>query len=64
MWWLKLMGSMAYIRIVLTIKTLSDRIEWVRSILLDSSAMVIAASSARLIVCLSGWDFISKCVVE
>ncbi len=25
--------------------------------------MVIAASSAQLIVCLSGWDFISICVV-
>ena len=31
--------------------------------LLASSAMVIAASSARLIVHHSGWDFISICVV-
>jgi len=57
-WWMKLRESMAYLRIVLMLKTLSIKIERVLSCLLSSSTIVIAASSARLIVCLSGWDFI------
>ena len=60
---MKLSGSMAYLRIVLMMKALSVRIERVWSNLLASSARVMAASSARLIVCLSGRDFISMCVV-
>ena len=55
--WMKLRGSMAYLRMVLMLKALSVNIERVWSSLLAYSAMVIAASSARLIVCLSGWDF-------
>ena len=45
---------MAYLRIVLMLKALSVRIKRVWSSLLASSAMVIAARSTRLIVCLSG----------
>ena len=60
---MKLSGSMAYLRMVLMMKALSVRIERVWLSLLASSAMVIAATSARLILCLSGWDFISICVV-
>jgi hypothetical protein len=60
---MKLRGSIAYLRMVLMLKALSVSIERVWSGLLASSAMVIAASSARLIMCLSGWDFISICVV-
>ena len=56
-------GSMAYLRTVLMLKALSFSIESVWSSLLASSAMEMAASSARLIICLSGWDFISICVV-
>jgi hypothetical protein len=52
--WENLSGSMAYLRMVLMLKALSVRIERVWSSLLASSAMVIAANSARLIVCLSG----------
>jgi len=47
----------------LMLNPLSINIERVWSCLLASSAMVIAARFARLIVCLSGWDFISMCVV-
>ena len=55
---------MAYLRTVKMFKALLVNIERVRSSsLLASRAMVIAASSARLIVCLSGWDFISICVL-
>ena len=54
---------MAYLRMVLMLKALSVRIERVWSSLLASSAMVIAANSARLIVCVSGCDLISMCVV-
>jgi hypothetical protein len=43
---------MAYLSIVLMIKALSVSIERMCSSLLVSSDMVIAASSARLIVCL------------
>ena len=52
-------GSMVYLRMVLMSKALSVRIERVWTSLLASSAVVIAASPARLFVCLSGWDFIS-----
>jgi len=61
---MKLSGAMAYLRMVLMLKALSFRIERVWSCLLASSAAVKAASSALLIVCLSGWDFISICVVR
>ncbi len=54
---------MAYLRKVLMLKTLSVKMERVWSVLLALRAMVMAASSALLIVCLSGWDFISICVV-
>ena len=54
---------MAYIRMVLMLKTLSFNIERACSCLLASSAMVMAASSDRFIVCLSKCDFISMCVV-
>ncbi len=60
---MKLSRSMTYLRMVLMLKALSVNIERVWSCLLASSAMVIATSSARLIVCLSGWDFISICMV-
>ena len=55
-WWMKLSGSMAYLRTVLMMKAISVRIEMVWSSLFVSSARVIAASSARFIVCLSSWD--------
>ena len=55
--------SMAYLHMVLMLKALSVRIERVWSYLFTSSARVIAAYSARLIVCLSGCDLISMCVV-
>jgi len=55
---------MAYLRLVLMLKALSVSIERMWTSSLASSAMVIATSSAWLIVCLSGWDFISICVVE
>ena len=48
---------------VLMLKALSVRIERVLSNLLASIARVIATSSARLIVGLSGCDLISMCVV-
>ena len=54
---------MAYLRIVLMLKALFVSIESVWSFLLDSSADVMAASSARFMVCLSSCDFISICVV-
>jgi len=54
---------MAYLRIVLILEALSANIERVWSFLLASSASVMAASSARYMVCLSGCDFISICVV-
>jgi hypothetical protein len=60
---MKLSGSMAYLRMVVMLKALSVRIERVWLSLLASSAMVIAVSSTRMIVCLSGWDYISICVV-
>ncbi len=47
---MKLRGSIIYIRCVLMLKVISVSIERVWSSLLASSAMVIAASSARLIV--------------
>ena len=62
-WCMELSGSMAYLRIALMLKALFVSIERVWSSLLASCAMAIAASSARLIVCHSGWDFISICVV-
>ena len=51
---------MAYLRMM---KAPSVSIERVCSCLLASSAMVMAASSVRFKVCLSGCDFISICVV-
>ncbi len=60
---MKLSETMAYLRMVLMPKALSVRIEREWSSLLASSAMVITASSARLIVYLSGSDFILICVV-
>ena len=60
---MKLSGSMAYLRMVLILKVLSIRIEGVWSSLSTPSARAIAACSARLIVCLSDWDFISICGV-
>jgi hypothetical protein len=54
---------MAYLPMVLIMKALSVNIEKVWSCLLASSARVIAASSARFMVCLSGCDFIYICVV-
>jgi len=62
-WWLKLRGSMAYLRMVLMLKALSVKIERAWLCLLVSSASVMAASSALIMVCLSCWDFISICVV-
>ena len=50
---------MAYLRMVLMLKALSVSIERAGSCLLASSAMVMAASSARFMVCLSGCDLIS-----
>ena len=44
-------------------KALSVNIERVWSCLLASGAMVMVVSSARFIVCLSGCDLISICVV-
>jgi len=46
---------MSYLRMGLMLKALSVSIERDWSSLLASSAMVIAASSARLIVCRYGW---------
>jgi len=63
-WWVKLSGSMAYLSMVLMMKALSISIERELPCLLVSSARVMAASSARFIVCLSCCDFISICVVE
>jgi hypothetical protein len=60
---MKLRGSMLYLRMVLMMKALSDNIEREFSCVLASSAKVMAASSARFMVCLSGFDFISICVV-
>jgi uncharacterized membrane protein len=51
------------LRMVLMLKALSLSIERVCSFLLASSASVMAASSARFMVCLYGCDFISICVV-
>ena len=54
---------MAYLRMVLMLNALSVKIERVCSCLLAFRARVMAASSALLMVCLSGCDFISMCVV-
>ena len=54
---------MAYLRIVFILKALSVSIERVGLFLLASSASMMAASSARFIVCLSGCHIISICVV-
>ena len=54
---------MAYLRMVMMLKALFVSIERVWSFLLASSASVMAASSARFMVCLSGCDLISICVV-
>ena len=48
---------------LLMLKALSVRIERDGSCLCRSSAIVMVASSALLMVCLSGCDFISMCVV-
>ena len=57
-WCWKHRGSMAYLRMMLMLKAISVSIERVWSFLLASSASVMAASSARFMVCLSGCDFI------
>ncbi len=62
-WWLKPRESMAYLRMVLMMNALSVNIEREFSCLLASGAKVMAARSARFIVCLSGCDFISICVM-
>ena len=54
---------MAYLRMVFMLKALSVKIEMVWLCLLVSSASVMAAISALLMLCLSGCDFISICVV-
>ena len=54
---------MAYLRMVLMMKALSVNIERVWFCLLTSSVIVMAASSDRFIVCLSGCNFISICMV-
>jgi len=54
---------MTYFPKVLMLKALSVRIERVWLILLVSRAMMIAASYARLIVCRSGCDLFSICLV-
>ncbi len=54
---------MAYLRMVLMLKALSVKMERVWLFLFASRAKVMAASSARFMVCLSGCDFISICVV-
>ncbi len=56
-------GSMAYLRIVLMLKALYVSIERMWSFLLASSTNAMAASSAWIMICLSGCDFISICVV-
>ena len=48
---------------VLMLKALPVSIERVWSFLLASSASLMVASSPRFMVCLSGCDFISICVV-
>ncbi len=53
-WWMKLRGHVVYLRMVLMLTALSVNSERACSCLLVSSAMVMVASSARLIVCLSG----------
>ncbi len=53
-WCVQLRGSMAYLRMMLMLKALSVSIDMAWLNLLASSAMAIAASSARLIVCFSG----------
>ena len=54
---------MAYLRMVLMQKALSVNIERVWSCLLASSAMVMAACSARFMECLYGCYNIPICVV-
>jgi hypothetical protein len=54
---------MAYLRMVLILKRLYVRIERVGLPLLASSAREIVTSSAMLIVCRSGYDLISVCVI-
>ena len=54
---------MSYLRMVLMLKALSINMEKKSVCLLASSARVIAARSARFIVCFSGCYFISICVV-
>ncbi len=54
---------MAYLRMVFMLKALSIRMARVWLWWLALIARVMAASSARFIVCLSGCDFISICVV-
>ena len=60
---MKLRGSMSYLRMALVLKALSVNIERAVACLLAYSALVMTASSARFIVCLSGCDFIPICVV-
>ena len=55
---------MAYLRMVLILKAVFVSIESVCSFLLASSASVMAASSARLMVCLFGCDLSIKLVIH
>ncbi len=54
---------MAYLRMVFMLKALSVRMERVWLFSLAFRARVMAASSARFIVCLSRCDLISICVM-
>jgi len=54
---------MAYLRLLVMLEALSARIERVGLHLLVSSARVMAANSALLIVCRSGCDLFSLCVI-
>ena len=54
---------MAYLRMVLMLKAMSVRMARVWSHWLALRARVMAARSARFMVCRSGCDFISICVV-
>ncbi len=54
---------MAYLRMVLMLEALSDKMASVWSCWLALRAKVMAASPTRFLMCLSGCDFISICVV-
>ena len=63
-WWLwKACGWEEKFLRLLILNALSVRIERDQSCLCRSSEVVMAASSALLMVCLSGCDFISMCAI-